>query len=143
MARTTAAAVQAILSIGGDYDTINSPSLTQVIDPATLLVDRVEALAIKKETPLLAAELEILERWIAAHIYAMADQPYETRTTDRGGAKFQGKTGMYLEGTKYGQMAINLDYSGALAELNAIPIYLAGAAKSGLKPEISAAWLGS
>lgn len=110
MARTTAADVEDLLA--GDYD--GSTSLAVHIATATAIVDRVEACAANKDITLSDAELELIERWLAAHSYAMVDQPYQSKTTGRASATFQGRTGMRLEATKYGQQAMAVDYSGCL-----------------------------
>lgn len=114
MARTTSAAVQGVL--GDDYD--GSTSLTPFIDTATAMVDRVATCATSRDRTLTSAELELIERWLAGHLYAMSDQPYQSKTTGRASATFQGRTGMYLEATKYGQTAVNVDYSGCLASIS-------------------------
>jgi hypothetical protein len=117
MARTTEAAVQSLLSTGGDYDANTSPSLTAFVDTATLIIDRVKALAIVRDDPLTDAELELVERWLAAWAYCQSDQPYSSKGEGGANGSFQGQTGMYLEANKYGQTALVLDHSGALSAL--------------------------
>lgn len=112
VARTTSSAVQGVLL--RDYDTANSPSLTPFIDSASTIVDRVAACAAVKGKTLSTTELELIERWLAAHSYAMSDQTLSSKVTVDAEAIFHGRTGMYLEATKYGQMALSLDYSGCL-----------------------------
>ena len=114
MARTTSTLVRAILDTGGDYDTQELPSLTPFIDTASAIVDRVEACAIAKGLTLSSTELELIERWLSAHCYGQSDQPYSSRSTAGASGSFQGQTAMRFEGTKYGQMALSLDYSGCL-----------------------------
>ena len=117
MARTTAAAVQALMLPGKEYDTANAPSLTGFIDTATAIVDRVDACATAKDITLTSAELELIERWLAAHFYAQSDKPYASKNTQGAGASFHGQTGMHLESTLYGQTALTVDYSGCLAAI--------------------------
>lgn len=95
-----------------------TPSLTPFIDTAAAIVDRVEACAILKSKTLTATELELVERWLAAHFYAVSDKPYASRSTSGASGSFHGQTGMYLEATLYGQTAMRVDYSGCLAALN-------------------------
>jgi hypothetical protein len=119
MARTNTNLVEELLSTGGnggDYD--GTTDLNQFIDTATVIVDRVAACAVRKGKALTSAELELIERWLAAHAYAMIDQPYLQKLTEKSMAKFQGKTGMRLEATKYGQMASDIDYSGCLESIS-------------------------
>lgn len=115
MARTNSDAVQALLLPGGDYD--GSSSLTPFIDTATIIVDRVEARAIARNKTLSTTELEAIERWLAAHCYVQSNQTLSNKSTAGAGGSFHGQTGMYFEGSKYGQMAVNLDYSGCLLAL--------------------------
>lgn len=120
MARTNAAAVQAIL--GGTATGSNWNGTTSVdpfIATATVIVDRVETCAIADESPLTAAELELVERWLAAHCYQQFDKGYTQRSTLSASGSFEGQTGMYLESTRYGQMAMAVDPSGCLRAQNA------------------------
>lgn len=114
MARTTADLVKALMAPGGDYDLVSSPDLSPFIDTASAIVDDVAECAINKDKALTTARLELIERWLAAHFYQQSDQGYIERATLRASGKFQGQTGMYLESTKYGQTARNLDSSGCL-----------------------------
>lgn len=117
MARTTTTAVQTLL--GADYDTASSPDLTPFVDTATAVVDDIEECDGDRDNVLSDARLELIERWLAAHFYALRDQPYQSKSTSAGGsaasATFQGRTGMYYEASKYGQAAVRLDKSGCLA----------------------------
>jgi hypothetical protein len=115
MARTNAGAVQKILM--KDYDFVEIPTLQPFIESASAVVDRVVTCAINKGLPLTGTETELIERWLAAHFYAVSDKPYSSRSTDKASANFAGQTGMYLEFTQYGQQAVTLDWSGCLAAL--------------------------
>jgi hypothetical protein len=117
MARTDAAAVKRVLM--KDYDTRNEYSLQTFIDTASAIVDRVNTCATSKGYTLSTSELELIERWLAAHCYSMSDQPYFEKQTDKAYARYQGKTGMKLYASKYGQMAMTLDPSGCLESIGA------------------------
>lgn len=117
--RTTSTLVRGVLGDSsthpkgqGDYD--GTTDLDPFIVAASIMIDRVEACATAKEYTLSSTELEIIERWLAAHMYQMSDQGYTSKSTGGASASFMGQTGMYLEGTKYGQMALMLDTSGCL-----------------------------
>lgn len=119
--RTTLAAVQAILrdgTEGGDYDDVHNPSLQPFVDSATVIVDRVRQGAIDKGMDLTAAELELVERWLSAHMYSMSDKPYVSRSTSNSAGAFSGQTGKGFDATLYGQTAMQLDWSGTLKALN-------------------------
>ena len=121
MARTNSTNVQGVLRLGsqgGDYDDANSPSLTPFIDTATAIVDRVNTCATDREVTLTTAELELIERWLAAHCYVQTDQSYASKSTAGASASFHGQTGMGLENSKYGQMALSLDPSGCLKAIS-------------------------
>lgn len=120
MPRTVPQAVRDVLrngTEGGDYDDVNCPSLQPDIDTASIMVDDVYACSVAKGTPYSAAKLEMIERWLAAHAYAMSDRVYKQRSTLRASGTFGGELGKYLEFTPYGQQAKLLDNLGCLESL--------------------------
>ena len=60
-----------------------------------------------------------IEKWVAAHFVASTreQQASEVGAGDGVESTFQGKTGMGLTATFYGQNAVSLDTSGVLANL--------------------------
>ena len=112
MSRTTEVAVKGLLLL--DYDTARAPSLVPFIDTATVLVDRVATCAAAADETLTAAELELIERWLAAHYYVQSDQTFASKSTSGASATHHGQTGMRLENSKYGQGALTIDSSGCL-----------------------------
>ncbi len=117
MARTTAAAVLALLADNWDGIT----DVTQFIDIASAVVDDVVVSSASRLPPsrsITNARAELIERWLAAHYYQQMDQAYATKSTAGASATFQGQTTMSIEGTKYGQAAINLDFSGTLSAIS-------------------------
>jgi hypothetical protein len=68
--------------------------------------------------PYTAVRLELIERWLAAHFYTVFDPRTESEGAGQGRARFEGKTAMYLQSSKYGQHACLLDTNGSLAELS-------------------------
>ncbi len=127
MARVVDADVVAIL--GNHYDSAAAPSLTPFITPATLLVDRIH----KYDTNSLLddASLAEIEKYLAAHFYALQDQILQSKGTNRASGSFQGQTGKGLDGTQYGQMAKVLDETGYLARMD-----------QPQRPKASLGWLG-
>lgn len=116
MARTTEALVAAIL--GSDWD--GSRDLDQFIAAATVLVDRVNTCATNKGVTLTSTELELIERWLAAHFLTTTSspfRPYKSKKTADAAASYQGETGKGLESSFYGQTAMNLDPSGCLESI--------------------------
>lgn len=113
MARTTSELVERVL--GPNYD--GSTSLTQFIDAASVMIDRVSTCAVKKGKTLSDAELELLERWVAAHKYQMMDPGYTHQATGGASGAYTGQFGKGLEGSRYGQAALEMDPSGCLWSL--------------------------
>ncbi len=128
--RTTSIKVKGIL--GGDYDCSNNPSLIPFIESASVITDRVVTCAADKGHSLTTVEAELIERWLAAHAYAMSDQVYKELRTGNSRAVYSGMTKMYLEATKYGQMASSIDTSGCLTAI----------AQGGGRKVASLTWLG-
>lgn len=133
MARTTPDAVRGVLS--GNYDCKENTNLAPFIDTASNLVDFVSTCAISKGTSLTSTTLEIIERWLAGHFYAMSDLMYSQKSTGGASATFQGQTGMGLSSTLYGQQAMIVDTSGCLAERNKEML-------DGSKKKVQMVWLG-
>ena len=115
MARTTTTLVQGLLrsaANGGDYD--GSTDLTPYVNAANLIMNRVVTCATNKGITLTSDEAEMIERYLAAHCYGMADQPYASQSMGGASASYQGRTDLGIDGTKYGQVAQSLDPSGCL-----------------------------
>ena len=127
MSRTTAELVKGVLL--EDYDTAVAASLTPFIDTASIIVDDLVTCAARKGHVYSDAKLEMIERWLAAHGYVMSDQNYRSNSNLSASGAFQGETGKYFEGSKYGMMAIVLDTANCLED-------------AGRRPKVIAAWLG-
>lgn len=117
--RTTSALVAGVLvdssaSANGQGDYDGTTDLTPYILIASRITDRVATCASNKGITLDTEELEVIERWLAAHYYQSSDQALASKSTGGASGSFQGQTGKRLEGTKYGQAALDLDYSGCL-----------------------------
>lgn len=106
MPRTDASAVEAII------ETEDAISLVPFIEVANNLVTRVCA---TEDSEYDDATLELIERWLSAHFYAIRDT---RRSSERAGSvseSFQYKLGLNLNVTMYGQQALALDTEGGLA----------------------------
>ena len=127
MANTTASAVQTLL--GDAYE--SSYAVTSFITVANTVVAKHCT-----DDDLTAAELEIIERYLAAHFYCVTHR----RSTTEGGAGIPSETKQHVEdlgfdATEFGQMAKVLDWSGALASLD-------NAVKSGKRRSVAISWAG-
>lgn len=130
MAITTPGAVQDIL--GPHWD--GSTSVSPFIRTAAALVSWLQS---QDTEGLLTDELlEEIETYLAAHFYAHSDQLFQSKSTGKASASFQGKTGMVLSSTQYGQTAMVLDVAGLLAQRSAD-------AEKGTRRTMRAIWLGT
>jgi hypothetical protein len=125
--RTTSEAVEAIIETDVAID------LTPFIAAASLLVNtHCEA----KNSAYTATELEMIERFLSAHIYTLRD-PRPTRDSVRNlDTTYQSKVDLYFCTSHYGQMALLLDWYGGLAALEE-------SVKKGGYRTIGITWLGT
>ena len=118
--RTTSDAVIAVL--GDDYgflaDGETLPVLTPFIEAASAIVDRIVTCAATRDYTLSSTEQELIERWLAAHMFKLSDRQHVSRSTNGASASFGGQLGTGFEFTSYGQMALRLDPSGCLSSLD-------------------------
>jgi hypothetical protein len=109
-------------------DGITMPDLTPYIATASMTVDQAVKISqgkggayIISDPPApnqVGSQAELLERWLSAHFYCMMDPNYKSKSTAGASATFQRpQDGKGLESTSYGQMAVAMDYSGALKNL--------------------------
>lgn len=59
-----------------------------------------------------------IELWLAAHFACMMDPRETEQEADRARAKFEGKSGLGLDNSRYGQQVKLLDTTGLLAALD-------------------------
>lgn len=125
MPRTTSSAVQGII------ETESSISLTPFIEVANELVTELCTASGYTDT-----RLELIERWLAAHFYAIRDLRRANEKAGSVGESFQYKLGLNLAVTMYGQQVMLLDTAGNLAALNK-------QAESGGIRRVGVTWLGT
>lgn len=112
MARTTATAVKRLLA--SNYDTVNNPSLDGPITLANLLITKVNALAVAESSSFTSAELEMMERYVAAQRYCDSDPMYTSRSTLSASGAFRTFDNDIGE---YAKAACSLDTTGNLMAL--------------------------
>jgi hypothetical protein len=110
--RTSVIAVKGVLLRG--YNTRDNPPLLPFIEMASVVVDTLRTRAAAAGLGITRANLELIERNLAAHFYAMSDPGYRSRSTEGASASFDGQTGKMLDYTPHGQRAMMLDPSGLL-----------------------------
>ena len=59
-----------------------------------------------------------IEKYLAAHFYALRDGQAQSEKTGDASITYQGQTGEGLSGTWWGKQAIAMDVSGCLAEMD-------------------------
>lgn len=135
MSRTTADAVKLVLMDDhGNRRDGSTPDLTPFIDTASAFVDDAIECATEKGLTIDSTRAELLERWLAAHLYAISDKPYSSKNTEGASASFNGQTAMYFEATLYGQQVMRLDKSGCLAAVGGAEAKVAGGLWLGKTP---------
>lgn len=112
MPRTTAQKVRDTLQ--GEYDTERNPPLDEFITRGGLLVDWLETN--DSDSVLSSAVLIQLETLLAAHYYQSSDPGYQSRGTGGASGSFLGQTGLGFKKTRYGQDAMELDFTGMLSK---------------------------
>lgn len=128
--RTTDAAVKGIIEVD------SSISTTPFIEVANELVTEicVDDLS-EDEEAYTATRLELIERWLAAHFYAIRDLRVASEGAGGVSQSFQYQVGLNLNVTIYGQQVLMLDTKGGFAALNQ-------QAKDGDRKSVGITWLG-
>lgn len=116
MPRTTYAQVAEIIEIDATITTDAAP----FIATANALVTRVCADKLDEDGTAYYTDddLELIERWLAAHFYAIRDPRYASEAAGSVNASYQYKVDLHLAVTTYGQQAMMLDTAGGLAALS-------------------------
>ena len=107
--RTTSAAVQGIIEVDAAI------SLTPFIEAANALVTQC---CTDLDTDYTDTTLELIERWLSAHVYTVRDMRAEAEKAGTVSEKKQSKVDLGFNTSHYGQMAMRLDWQGGLAKLN-------------------------
>ena len=109
--RTTYAAVIKIIEV----DVNVTSDLVPFIEVANMLVTDI---CTNYDTAYTDAKLELIERWLTAHFYAIRDQRKDTERAGPVSESNQYKVDLNLAQTIYGQQAMLLDTEGGLGALN-------------------------
>lgn len=107
--RTTAAAVAKVVEV----DSRSWPDIEPFIEAANALVT-----AKCTASGYSDAILELIERWLAAHFYRVADPQPTMEVAGSVTAQYESRVDLGFDVTKYGQQAMRLDYAGNLALMN-------------------------
>lgn len=107
MARVTEAEVKKIIST-----TLTDEEVTPFLSSANVLITDVLT-----DEGYGDATLKEIEKWLAAHFVAIRDPQVAKEKIGDVDAAYQGKTGLGLNHTSYGQQVMILDHHGKLAEI--------------------------
>lgn len=113
--RTNSDAVKAILL--RNYDHKRNPDLTGFITDANDIVN--EMLVADTSGRISDTRAVSLEKYIAAHLYCLADPTFKQKATEGASGTTLGSGGQGYEASFYGQHAKRLDPTGYLAEQDA------------------------
>ena len=105
--RTTAGAVELIIEV--DVTIL----LTSFIEAANNIVTQQCV-----HVDFTAATLELIERWLSAHFYTVRDMRAFQEQAGSVRQELQSAVNLGFDTSHYGQMAMRLDWSGALGALN-------------------------
>lgn len=119
--------------VGGIIEVDASVPLTPFIDAANQLVTELCAPSGHHTVE----RLEMIERYLSAHFYTLRDPRPVSEQVGAVQQTNQSKVDLFLSTSHYGQMAMVLDTSGALSDLNNQQKYLR------VKRTISVTWVGS
>ena len=131
MARTTATNIKKIIEV----DTTIVPAdadFDPFIDTANEIVTEMCTGDNGPATAYSVTRLELIERWLAAHFYAIRDPRAKSEKAGSVGVTYQGKVDLNLAVTTYGQQAMMIDTNGGLNRLN-----------TGKSPTATVLWLGT
>lgn len=101
-----------------DYDFKNTPSLEPFIASASVIVDQVVVMAAQKNKSMPAPQLELIERWLSAHMYCMNDRVFASKSQGGASASFAGSLSEGFDATLYGQTAQRIDTSNCLTNID-------------------------
>lgn len=107
--RTTAALVEGIIQVQDGID------LTPFIYTANMITTELCGQSGYSDG-FVNSQMELIERWLAAHFYAIYDQQLTSARAGSVSVVYQSKVMFNLMGTTYGQQAMMLDVAGNLAK---------------------------
>lgn len=132
--RTTYEAVGGIIELDSSI-VPDAASMLPFITVASEFVDECCTGDAGPSTAYTDERLELIERWLAAHIYTNRDPRVVNEKAGSVGGSYQSRVGLGFDTSHYGQTAMRLDTNGGLSKLN-------DDMKKG-KPVVSAVWLGT
>ena len=131
MARTTVANIKKIIEVDLTIIAVDA-DMDAFIDVANELVTEMCTGTNGPSTAYTVARLELIERWLSAHFYAIRDPRVKSEKAGPVGVNYQEKVDLNLKLTHYGQQAMMLDTNGGLRSLDQNKAY-----------QVQVLWLGT
>jgi len=131
--RTTPALVKATIETDPN---ITDSDIQGFIDVANELVTEKCTGSEGPATSYTTVRLELIERWLACHFYAVRDPRPTSESAGPVGQSFQSAVSLGFDTSHYGQTAMRLDTNGSLARLN-------NQIKKGTTKKAEVTWLGT
>jgi len=110
--RTTVSNVRAIVDIDSEIIVVDAD-----LDPFIEIASHLVTIHCEPEGAGVL-ELELVERWLAAHFYHVRDQRPGSKKAGAAGESYKMEIDKGLDSTQYGQHAMLTDSSNALKQLN-------------------------
>ena len=102
--------------------TLSDAEVKEIIDttvtPLTAFITVANQMVADHCSSLEDANQKEIARWLAAHFTAMRERQLESQKIGEGEDQYEGKFDLGLNFTQYGQTAMQLDSTGALARWN-------------------------
>lgn len=112
-------------AVAADVKSILNTELTDTEIDAYITTANLVVTAQLGNTTVSATLLTQIEMYLAGHLITTTRERKAEQVSGEGGVRFEGKTGMRLEATHYGQTAMTLDSTGRLSNLNNGPLPVA------------------
>lgn len=130
---------KAVENVLGSQNYDGETDLQQFIDSAYVLVANIPAYALSNMgITVTTAQLEVIERWLAAHLYCQNNPPPSSVSTGGINMGLQGQSTLNLRSSRWGQQAVMLDFSGYLNSIDnravARLVWLGGGSKPPCTP---------
>lgn len=110
----------AVAKLLGSQNYDGATDLQPFIDSADILIQNIPVYASNTNQTIATNQLEIIERWLAAHLYAINNPTAARSSIGTGGVNLglQGQSTLNLRSTRWGQNAIMLDFTGYLNSID-------------------------
>ena len=117
MARTTRTLILGIIEVDASI-VPNDAAMAPFIDLANEFVTEACTLVNGPNPAYSGTRLELIERWLAAHLYTVRDPRSTSEKAGPVGVNYQSKVDLGFDTSHYGQTAMRIDTNGGLSKIN-------------------------